>query len=158
MTCHSCGTEWHKLGKRLSRRRYQWSQCRKVFADARDDTLNGMYLPVETAGPWRLFQCLATLIQSAYAHRLSSVRISAFAGAFVASPGLRTHSKAGRTTGPPPRAGSRSTISAGPQIAARNARYGLWNCGSLMEHSRTVGGSLIGWAPVLPRPPPRHQP
>jgi len=49
MTCHNCRTECRKFGKRQNRQRYQCSQCRKVFTDARDNTLDGMYLPVEKA-------------------------------------------------------------------------------------------------------------
>src|SRR5579864_4523947 len=49
MVCHNCRTECRKFGKRGNRQRYQCSQCRKVFTDARDNTLNGMYLPIETA-------------------------------------------------------------------------------------------------------------
>jgi IS1 family transposase/transposase-like protein len=49
MTCHSCRTECRKFGKRGNRQRYQCFQCRKVFTDARDNTLDGMYLPIEKA-------------------------------------------------------------------------------------------------------------
>src|ERR1035438_9589437 len=49
MTCHNCRTECRKFGKRKNRQRYQCSQCRKVFTDARDNTLDGMYLPIEKA-------------------------------------------------------------------------------------------------------------
>src|SRR5665213_2613097 len=49
MTCHNCRTECRKFGKRQNRQRYQCSQCRKVFTDARDSTLDGMYLPIEKA-------------------------------------------------------------------------------------------------------------
>ena len=49
MTCHNCRTECRKFGKRQNRQRYQCSQCRKVFTDARDATLDGMYLPIEKA-------------------------------------------------------------------------------------------------------------
>ena len=49
MTCHNCRTECRKFGKRQNRQRYQCSQCRKVFTDARDNTLDGMYLPVQKA-------------------------------------------------------------------------------------------------------------
>ena len=49
MTCHSCRTECRKFGKRQNRQRYQCTQCRKVFTDARDNTLDGMYLPIEKA-------------------------------------------------------------------------------------------------------------
>jgi transposase-like protein/IS1 family transposase len=49
MTCHNCRTECRKFGKRQNRQRYQCFQCRKVFTDARDNTLDGMYLPVEKA-------------------------------------------------------------------------------------------------------------
>jgi transposase-like protein/IS1 family transposase len=49
MTCHNCRTECRKFGKRGTRQRYQCNQCRKVFTDARDNTLDGMYLPVEKA-------------------------------------------------------------------------------------------------------------
>ena len=49
MTCHNCRTECRKFGKRQNRQRYQCCQCRKVFTDARDTTLDGMYLPVEKA-------------------------------------------------------------------------------------------------------------
>ena len=49
MTCHNCRTECRKFGKRKNRQRYQCNQYRKVFTDARDDTLDGMYLPVEKA-------------------------------------------------------------------------------------------------------------
>src|SRR5712691_3968866 len=49
MTCHSCRTECRKFGKRQNRQRHQCTQCHKVFTDARDNTLDGMYLPVEKA-------------------------------------------------------------------------------------------------------------
>jgi transposase-like protein/IS1 family transposase len=49
MTCHNCRTECRKFGKRHNRQRYQCTQCRKVFTDARDQTLGGMYLPIEKA-------------------------------------------------------------------------------------------------------------
>ncbi len=49
MTCHNCRIDCRKFGKRKNRQRYQCSQCRKVFTDARDNTLDGMYLPVEKA-------------------------------------------------------------------------------------------------------------
>ncbi len=49
MTCHNCRTECRKFGKRQNRQRYQCTQCRKVFTDARDNTLDGMYLPIEKA-------------------------------------------------------------------------------------------------------------
>jgi transposase-like protein/IS1 family transposase len=49
MTCHNCRTECRKFGKRGDRQRYQCQQCRKVFTDARDNTLDGMYLAVEKA-------------------------------------------------------------------------------------------------------------
>jgi len=49
MTCHNCRTECRKFGKRGNRQRYQCNQCRKVFTDARDNTLDGMYLSVEKA-------------------------------------------------------------------------------------------------------------
>jgi transposase-like protein/IS1 family transposase len=49
VTCHNCRTECRKFGKRQNRQRYQCQQCRKVFTDARDNTLDGMYLPVEKA-------------------------------------------------------------------------------------------------------------
>jgi IS1 family transposase/transposase-like protein len=49
MTCHNCRTECRKFGKRQDRQRYQCTQCRKVFTDARDNTLDGMYLPIEKA-------------------------------------------------------------------------------------------------------------
>jgi transposase-like protein len=49
VTCHNCRIECRKFGKRSNRQRYQCQQCRKVFTDARDQTLDGMYLPVEKA-------------------------------------------------------------------------------------------------------------
>jgi transposase-like protein/IS1 family transposase len=49
MTCHNCRSECRKFGKRGTRQRYQCQQCRKVFTDARNNTLDGMYLPVEKA-------------------------------------------------------------------------------------------------------------
>ena len=49
MTCHNCRIECRKSGKRGTRQRYQCQQCRKVLTDARDQTLDGMYLPVEKA-------------------------------------------------------------------------------------------------------------
>jgi len=49
VTCHSCRAECRKFGKRGNRQRYQCTQCRKVFTDARDNTLDGMYLPIEKA-------------------------------------------------------------------------------------------------------------
>jgi transposase-like protein/IS1 family transposase len=51
MTCHNCRTECRKFGKRQNRQRYQCTQCRKVFTDARDQTLDGMYVLVEKAEP-----------------------------------------------------------------------------------------------------------
>jgi IS1 family transposase/transposase-like protein len=49
MTCHNCRPECRKFGKRANRQRYQGNQCRRVFTDARDNTLDGMYLPIEKA-------------------------------------------------------------------------------------------------------------
>jgi transposase-like protein len=49
VTCHNCLIECRRFGKRGNRQRYQGHQCRKVFTDARDNTLDGMYLPVEKA-------------------------------------------------------------------------------------------------------------
>jgi transposase-like protein/IS1 family transposase len=49
VTCHNCRAECRKFGKRQNRQRYQCNQCRKVFTDARDNTLDGMYLPIEKA-------------------------------------------------------------------------------------------------------------
>ena len=49
MTCHNCRSACRKFGKRKGRQRYQCTQCRKVFTDARDNTLDGMYLPVDKA-------------------------------------------------------------------------------------------------------------
>jgi transposase-like protein len=49
MTCHSCRIDCRKFGKRQNRQRYQCTQCRKVFTDARDQTLDGMYLPIDKA-------------------------------------------------------------------------------------------------------------
>ena len=49
MTCHNCRTECRRFGKRGDRQRYQCTQCRKVFTDARDQTLDGMYLPGDKA-------------------------------------------------------------------------------------------------------------
>jgi transposase-like protein len=49
VTCHNCRIDCRKFGKREGRQRYQCQQCRKVFTDARDNTLDGMYLPVEKA-------------------------------------------------------------------------------------------------------------
>jgi IS1 family transposase/transposase-like protein len=49
VTCHNCRSECRKFGKRQNRQRYQCNQCRKVFTDARDNTLDGMYLPIEKA-------------------------------------------------------------------------------------------------------------
>jgi len=40
---HNCRTECRKFGKRKERQRYQCTQCHKVFTDARDNTLDGMY-------------------------------------------------------------------------------------------------------------------
>src|SRR2546427_2672766 len=47
--CHNCRTDCRRFGKRGNRQRYQCLQCRKVFTDARDNTLDGRYLPVEKA-------------------------------------------------------------------------------------------------------------
>ena len=49
MTCHNCRIDCRKFGKRGNRQRYQCQQCRRIFTDARDNTLDGMYLPVEKA-------------------------------------------------------------------------------------------------------------
>jgi IS1 family transposase/transposase-like protein len=49
VTCHNCRSECRKFGKRGNRQRHQCMQCRKVFTDARDNTLDGMYLPVQKA-------------------------------------------------------------------------------------------------------------
>src|SRR6202790_1041078 len=49
VTCHSCRVDCRKFGKRQNRQRYQCFQCRKVFTNARDNTLDGMYLPVKKA-------------------------------------------------------------------------------------------------------------
>ena len=49
MTCHNCRSECRRLGKRKNRQRYQCQQRRKVFTDARDNALDGMYTSVEAA-------------------------------------------------------------------------------------------------------------
>lgn len=49
MTCHNCRSECRKFGKRQNRQRYQCNRCGKVFTDARNQTLDGMYLPIEKA-------------------------------------------------------------------------------------------------------------
>ena len=49
MTCHNCRIDCRKFGKRANRQRFQCTQCRKVFTDPRDQTLDGMYLPIEKA-------------------------------------------------------------------------------------------------------------
>lgn len=49
MTCHNCRPECRKFGKRGNRQRYQCNQCRRVFTDARNNTLDGMYLPIDKA-------------------------------------------------------------------------------------------------------------
>lgn len=49
LTCHNCRTDCRKLCKRLGRQRYEGQECRKVFTDARDNTLDRMYLSVEKA-------------------------------------------------------------------------------------------------------------
>jgi transposase-like protein/IS1 family transposase len=49
LTCHNCRSECRRFGKRGNRQRYQCHQCRKVFTDARDNTLDGMYLPLDKA-------------------------------------------------------------------------------------------------------------
>lgn len=49
MTCHNCRSDCRKFGKRKDRQRYQCTQCRRVFTEPRDNTLDGMYLPVEKA-------------------------------------------------------------------------------------------------------------
>jgi len=49
VTCHNCRIDCRKFGKRGNRQRFQCTQCRKVFTDARDNTLDGMYLPIEKA-------------------------------------------------------------------------------------------------------------
>ena len=49
MTCHNCRIDCRKFGKRKNRQRYQCTQCRKVFTEPRDSTLDGMYLPLEKA-------------------------------------------------------------------------------------------------------------
>lgn len=46
---HNCRIDCRKFGKRGDRQRYQCQQCRKVFTDARDATLDGMYLLIEKA-------------------------------------------------------------------------------------------------------------
>ena len=50
MTCHNYKIECRKFGKRGARQRYQSQQCSKVFTDARDNTLDGMYLPRRRCG------------------------------------------------------------------------------------------------------------
>ena len=48
MTCHDCRTECRKsVNARTAI--HQCSLCRKVFTDARDNALDGMYLPIEKA-------------------------------------------------------------------------------------------------------------
>src|ERR1700736_4046727 len=49
MTCPCRRAEYPCFGKRNTRQRYQCRQCNKIFTDARDNTLDGMYLPVEKA-------------------------------------------------------------------------------------------------------------
>lgn len=49
MTCHNCRVECRKFGRRKNCQRFQCAQCRKVFTDPRNNTLDGMYLAVEKA-------------------------------------------------------------------------------------------------------------
>jgi transposase-like protein/IS1 family transposase len=49
VTCHNCRIECKKNGKRDGRQRYQCRQCKRRFSDARDNTLDGMYTPVDKA-------------------------------------------------------------------------------------------------------------
>ncbi len=50
MTCHSCRISCRKFGRhRNGLARYQCRQCRKTFTEPHQDTLDGMYLPVEKA-------------------------------------------------------------------------------------------------------------
>jgi len=50
MTCHNCRSACKRDGRdRKGRQRYQCRQCSKVFLEPQDNTLDGMYLPVEKA-------------------------------------------------------------------------------------------------------------
>jgi hypothetical protein len=54
-----------KFGKRRHPQRYQFTPCRKVFTDARDNTLEGKYLPLGKAG--QILQLV--LAARSHAHR-----------------------------------------------------------------------------------------
>lgn len=84
MTCHNCRTECRKFGKRNNRQRYQCCQCRKVFTDARDNTLDGMYLPVEKAelvlGMPLEGNSVSTVVRLTGVHQKTILRLLVLAG------------------------------------------------------------------------------
>jgi transposase-like protein/IS1 family transposase len=50
VTCHNCRTECKRKGRdRKGNQRYQCRQCSKTFLEARENSLDGMYLPIEKA-------------------------------------------------------------------------------------------------------------
>jgi IS1 family transposase/transposase-like protein len=49
VTCHNWRSECRRFGKRKGRQRYQCCQCRKLFIEPRDKTLDGMYTSVDAA-------------------------------------------------------------------------------------------------------------
>jgi transposase-like protein/IS1 family transposase len=71
VVCHNCRTECRKFGKRGDRQRHQCTQCQKVFTDARDNTLDGMYLPVENAT--RVLELLTEGMSLSAVERLTGV-------------------------------------------------------------------------------------
>jgi IS1 family transposase/transposase-like protein len=49
VTCHNCRAECRRFGKRKGGQGYQCCQCRKLFIEARDNTLDGVYTSVDAA-------------------------------------------------------------------------------------------------------------
>jgi transposase-like protein/IS1 family transposase len=84
MTCHNCRSECRRFGKRANRQRYQCTQCRKVFTDARDNTLDGMYLPIEKAEMvLRLLlegNSISSVVRLADVHQKTVLKLLALAG------------------------------------------------------------------------------
>src|SRR5882724_6897442 len=50
MTCQNCQAECKRFGKdRKGNQRFRCRQCGKTYQEARDNTLNGMYTPIDKA-------------------------------------------------------------------------------------------------------------
>ena len=126
MTRHNCRSDCRKFGKRQTRQRYQCTQCRKVFTEAHDQTLDGMYVPIDKAE--LVVSLLLEGSSISTVERVTAVHHTTILKLLVLALGAYLN-----------------------RCAAH--RHGSWHQRSCVERARITGGRLIGGFPFWPRPP-----